>query len=126
MVASISSSFTSQVASHGAYAVFGLMLIDAVLPAASELVMLYAGAAAAGCALLRLDPGRRLRDGPRAVQRPDAHRLGDLGVRDRGRRLRTGLELRTLQPRLPLRRIRRPGRRSRIGGVSHLSINEQR
>ena len=48
MLASISSSFTSQVASHGAYAVFILMLIDAVLPAASELVMLYAGAVAAG------------------------------------------------------------------------------
>ena len=48
MLASISSSFTSQVASHGAYAVFVLMLIDAVFPAASELVMLYAGAVAAG------------------------------------------------------------------------------
>lgn len=48
MLASISSSFTSQVASHGAYAVFGLMAIDAVFPAASELVMLYAGAVAAG------------------------------------------------------------------------------
>ena len=48
MLASVSSSFTSQVASHGAYAVFNLMLIDAVLPAASELVMLYAGAVAAG------------------------------------------------------------------------------
>ena len=39
---------TSQVASHGAYAVFVLMAIDAVFPAASELVMLYAGAVAAG------------------------------------------------------------------------------
>jgi membrane protein DedA with SNARE-associated domain len=48
MLASISSSFTSQVASHGAYAVFFLMLVDAVFPAASELVMLYAGAVAAG------------------------------------------------------------------------------
>jgi membrane protein DedA with SNARE-associated domain len=48
MLASISSSFTSQVAAHGAYAVFGLMAIDAVFPAASELVMLYAGAVAAG------------------------------------------------------------------------------
>ena len=44
----MSSSLTSQVASHGAYAVFGLMAIDAVFPAASELVMLYAGAVAAG------------------------------------------------------------------------------
>lgn len=48
MLASISSTFTSQVASHGAYAVFVLMMIDAVFPAASELVMLYAGAVAAG------------------------------------------------------------------------------
>jgi membrane protein DedA with SNARE-associated domain len=48
VLASISSSFTSQIASHGVYAVFVLMLIDAVFPAASELVMLYAGAVAAG------------------------------------------------------------------------------
>ncbi|MHB8469006.1 MAG: DedA family protein [Gaiellaceae bacterium] len=48
MLASISSSFTSAVASHGVYAVFGLMALDAVFPAASELVMLYAGAVAAG------------------------------------------------------------------------------
>jgi membrane protein DedA with SNARE-associated domain len=48
VLASVSSSFTSQVASHGAYAVFGLLAIDAVFPAASELVMLYAGAVAAG------------------------------------------------------------------------------
>jgi len=48
VLASVSSSFTSQVASHGAYAVFGLMAIDAVFPAFSELVMLYAGAVGAG------------------------------------------------------------------------------
>ena len=48
MVASLSSHLTSQVASHGIYAVFVLMAIDAVFPAASELVMLYAGAVAAG------------------------------------------------------------------------------
>ena len=48
MLASISSTFTSQVASHGVYAVFLLMMIDAVFPAASEIVMLYAGAVAAG------------------------------------------------------------------------------
>jgi membrane protein DedA with SNARE-associated domain len=48
VLASISSSFTSQVASHGVYAVFGLMLIDAIFPAASEIVMLYAGAVSAG------------------------------------------------------------------------------
>ncbi|HKU56379.1 MAG TPA: DedA family protein [Gaiellaceae bacterium] len=48
LVASVSSSFTSAVANHGAYAVFVLMAIDAVFPALSELVMLYAGAVAAG------------------------------------------------------------------------------
>ena len=48
MLASISSSFTSQVASHGVYAVFFLMAVDAVFPAASELVMVVAGAVAAG------------------------------------------------------------------------------
>jgi membrane protein DedA with SNARE-associated domain len=39
---------TDSIGDHGLYAVFGLMLIDAVLPAASELVMVYAGALAAG------------------------------------------------------------------------------
>jgi membrane protein DedA with SNARE-associated domain len=48
LLASVSSSFTSAVANHGLYAVFGLMAIDALFPAASELVMLYAGAVAAG------------------------------------------------------------------------------
>jgi membrane protein DedA with SNARE-associated domain len=48
LLASVSSSFTSAVANHGIYAVFGLMAIDAVFPALSELVMLYAGAIAAG------------------------------------------------------------------------------
>ncbi|MFN2628072.1 MAG: DedA family protein [Gaiellaceae bacterium] len=48
MLASLSGSATSQVASHGVYAVFLLMAIDAVFPAASELVMLYGGAVAAG------------------------------------------------------------------------------
>jgi membrane protein DedA with SNARE-associated domain len=48
VLAGLSSSLTDQIASHGAYAVFLLMLIDAVFPAASELVMLYAGAVAAG------------------------------------------------------------------------------
>ena len=40
LLASVSSSFTSQVANHGIYAVFGLMAIDAVFPALSVLVML--------------------------------------------------------------------------------------
>jgi membrane protein DedA with SNARE-associated domain len=44
----ITEAVTALVGDHGLYAVFALMLIDAVLPAASELVMLYAGALAAG------------------------------------------------------------------------------
>jgi membrane protein DedA with SNARE-associated domain len=48
VLASISSSFTSSVASHGVYAVFGLLALGAVFPAASEVVMIYAGAVAAG------------------------------------------------------------------------------
>lgn len=39
---------TERIASQGAYAVFILMLVDAVFPAASELVMVYGGAVAAG------------------------------------------------------------------------------
>ena len=48
MLASISGSVTNFVGDHGVYAVFGLMAVDAVLPAASELVMVYAGALASG------------------------------------------------------------------------------
>jgi membrane protein DedA with SNARE-associated domain len=44
----VSEIFTSVVGDHGLYAVFLLMLVDAVLPAASELVMVYSGALAAG------------------------------------------------------------------------------
>ena len=39
---------TTFIGDHGLYAVFVLMVVDAVFPAASELVMLYAGAVAAG------------------------------------------------------------------------------
>ena len=48
LLASLSSSLTTLIGDHGLYAVFGLMLIDSVLPAASELVMLYAGVLASG------------------------------------------------------------------------------
>lgn len=47
-VASVTSTLTSLIGDHGVYAVFGLMIVAALLPAASELVMLYAGAVAAG------------------------------------------------------------------------------
>jgi membrane protein DedA with SNARE-associated domain len=48
MIASVTSSVTSLIGNHGLYAVFALMIVAAVLPAASELTMLYGGALAAG------------------------------------------------------------------------------
>jgi len=48
VLASFTGSVTSFVGDHGVYAVFALMALDAVFPAASELVMLYAGALASG------------------------------------------------------------------------------
>jgi membrane protein DedA with SNARE-associated domain len=44
----ITDRITEVVGNHGLYAVFILMMIDAVFPAASELVMVYAGAIASG------------------------------------------------------------------------------
>jgi membrane protein DedA with SNARE-associated domain len=48
VLASLTSSVTSFIGDHGLYAIFLLMVVDAVFPAASELVMLYGGALAAG------------------------------------------------------------------------------
>jgi membrane protein DedA with SNARE-associated domain len=48
LLASITHSITSVVNDHGLYAIFVLMLVDAVFPTASELVMVYGGALAAG------------------------------------------------------------------------------
>jgi len=48
LVAGITSSITSFVGNHSVVAVFALLVVAAVFPAASELVMLYAGAVAAG------------------------------------------------------------------------------
>jgi membrane protein DedA with SNARE-associated domain len=48
VLASVTGSLTGFVGDHGVYAVFALMLLAAVVPVASELVMLYAGALAAG------------------------------------------------------------------------------
>jgi membrane protein DedA with SNARE-associated domain len=47
-LASVTGSITSAIGDHAVYTVFLLMMVDAVFPAASELVMLYAGAVAAG------------------------------------------------------------------------------
>jgi membrane protein DedA with SNARE-associated domain len=44
----ITEAVTAAIGDYGLYAVFFLMLIDAVFPAASELVMVYAGAVAVG------------------------------------------------------------------------------
>ena len=48
IVASLTSQITCWIADNGAYAVFGLMALDALLPVGGELVMLYAGALGAG------------------------------------------------------------------------------
>lgn len=44
----ITDAVTAAIGDYGLYAVFLLMFVDAVLPAASELVMVYAGAVATG------------------------------------------------------------------------------
>jgi membrane protein DedA with SNARE-associated domain len=48
VLSGITDAVTDAIGNHGLYAVFLLMLVDAVLPAASEVVMVYAGAVAAG------------------------------------------------------------------------------
>ncbi len=48
VVSGITDSVTSAIGNYGLYAVFVLMMIDAVFPAASEVVMLYGGAVASG------------------------------------------------------------------------------
>ena len=48
VLSELSDAITSVIGDYGLYAVFWLMFIDAVLPAASELVMVYGGALAAG------------------------------------------------------------------------------
>ncbi|MDX6515744.1 MAG: hypothetical protein QOH73_1410 [Gaiellaceae bacterium] len=69
LLASLTSTFTQLVGDHGLAAVFVLMAIDAVLPAASEIVLLYGGAIASGAfagqhvALF----GTRVHSGPRAL-----------------------------------------------------------
>jgi membrane protein DedA with SNARE-associated domain len=68
ILSELSDAITSFVGDYGLYAVFFLMLIDAVLPAASELVMVYGGALAAG-AFANQDVtlfGRTIEDGPSA------------------------------------------------------------
>jgi membrane protein DedA with SNARE-associated domain len=48
VLSGITDAVTSAIGDYGLYAVFLLMMVDAVLPAASEVVMVYGGAVAAG------------------------------------------------------------------------------
>jgi membrane protein DedA with SNARE-associated domain len=48
IVSGLTEAVTSAIGDYGLYAIFGLMALDAVFPAASEAVMVYAGALAAG------------------------------------------------------------------------------
>ena len=48
VVASVTGQLTNWIGQHGAYAVFAIMALDALLPVGGELTMLYAGALAAG------------------------------------------------------------------------------
>ena len=48
ILSEITDAITAAIGDHGLYAVFCLMLVDAVLPAASEVVMVYGGALASG------------------------------------------------------------------------------
>jgi membrane protein DedA with SNARE-associated domain len=48
VLSEITEAITSAIGDYGLYAVFFLMLIDAVFPAASEVVMVYGGALASG------------------------------------------------------------------------------
>jgi membrane protein DedA with SNARE-associated domain len=48
VLASITGQLTSWIGQHGAYAVFAIMAVDALLPVGGELTMLFAGALAAG------------------------------------------------------------------------------
>ena len=48
IVSDLTDAVTSAIGDYGLYAVFLLMLVDAIFPAASEVVMVYAGALASG------------------------------------------------------------------------------
>jgi membrane protein DedA with SNARE-associated domain len=48
ILSSVTELLTDTIGDHGLYAIFLLMLVDAVFPAASEAVMVYGGAVAAG------------------------------------------------------------------------------
>ena len=66
ILSGITDAVTSAIGDHGLYAVFALMLVDAVLPAASEVVMVYGGALASGAFAGQevVLFGRTIEDGP--------------------------------------------------------------
>jgi membrane protein DedA with SNARE-associated domain len=68
VVSGITDAVTSAIGDHGLYAVFLLMFVDALFPVASEVVMIYGGAVAAGAfqgqAVFLL--GHHFAHGPRA------------------------------------------------------------
>ena len=85
--ASISSTLTQLVGDYGIYAVFFLMLIDAVFPAGSEIVMVYGGAIASGAIAGAVGDAVRLhvRAGPLGLPRDRGRRHGRLPDRLRDR-----------------------------------------
>ena len=83
VLSEITDTVTTAIGDYGLYAVFVLMLVDAVFPAASEVVMVYGGAVASGAFV---GPGRRAvriddRGGLARVPRDRA--CGDDRVHDR-------------------------------------------
>jgi membrane protein DedA with SNARE-associated domain len=48
VISSVTDAVTNAIGNYGLYAVFFLMMVDAVFPAASEIVMVYGGAVASG------------------------------------------------------------------------------
>lgn len=89
ILASLTSTFTGWIGQHGAYAVFAIMAVDALLPVGGELSMLVAGAVGAG-AIAGLYPvllGHGPAHGPAGLRRGDARRFGVLVLRVRGRGL---------------------------------------
>jgi membrane protein DedA with SNARE-associated domain len=68
ILSGITDAVTSAIGDYGLYAVFALMLVDAVLPAASEVVMVYGGALASGAFAGQevVLFGRTIEDGPAA------------------------------------------------------------
>jgi hypothetical protein len=102
ITSSVTDALTSFIGDQAVYAVFVLMFIDAMLPAASELVMVYGGAVAAG-AFAGQDVvvfGKRSTSGQATHRRrrDRVHTLGSLRVGDRRLRRQASSTARTLAP----------------------------